>query len=45
MNFRIDDDRALLTLAKGDYINQTFEQFAQFKGNWCNKIPCFTNLL
>ena len=35
MKFRIDDTRALLSLAKGDYINQTFETFAKLKGVGC----------
>ena len=35
MKFRIDDDRALLTLVRGDYINRTFESFADVKGIGC----------
>ena len=46
MNFRIDDSLILLTLAKGDYINQTFESFATVKGvgcAWLNGIGAFEN--
>ena len=46
MNFRIDDDRALLSLEKGDYINLTFEQFAEFRKigcAWLNGIGALEN--
>ena len=46
MNFRIDDSLILLTLAKGDYINQTFESFAAIKGvecAWLNGIGALEN--
>ena len=46
MNFRIDDDRALLSLEKGDYINLTFEQFAEFRMigcAWLNGIGALEN--
>ena len=35
MNFRIDNSRVLMTFAKGDYINRTFESFAEIKGVGC----------
>ena len=35
MNFRIDNSQVLMTLAKGDYINRTFESFAEIKGVGC----------
>ena len=35
MKFRIDDSRILITLAKGDYINKSFESFAENKGIGC----------
>ena len=46
MNFRIDNSRVLMTLAKGDYINQTFESFAEIKGvgfAWLNGIGALEN--
>ena len=46
MNFRVDDSRILLTLAKGDYINRTFESFAEVKGigcAWINGIGALEN--
>ena len=46
MKFRIEDDRVLLTLATGDYINRTFEIFAEFKGlgcTWLNGIGALEN--
>ena len=46
MNFRIDNSRVLMTLAKGDYINQTFESFAAIKGvesAWLNGIGALEN--
>ena len=46
MKFRIEDDRVLLTLAKGDYINRTFEAFADLKGigcGWLNGIGAIEN--
>ena len=46
MNFRIDDSQVLLTLAKGDYINRTFESFAEIKGigcAWLNGIGALAN--
>ena len=46
MKFRIEDSRALLTLAKGDYINRTFEVFADIKGvrcAWMNGIGAIEN--
>ena len=41
MKFRIEDNRVLLTLAKGDYINHTFQVFAEVEGigsAWLNGI-------
>jgi predicted DNA-binding protein with PD1-like motif len=41
MKFRKEGERVLLTLAKGDYINYTFEAFAEFEGigfGWLNGI-------
>ena len=32
MNFRVDNSRVFMTLEKGDYINRTFESFAENKG-------------
>ena len=29
MNFQIDNSDVLMTLEKGDYINQTFESFSE----------------
>ena len=46
MNFRIDNSRVLMTLAKGDYINRTFESFATIKGvecAWLNGIGALEN--
>lgn len=46
MKFRIDDDRVLLTLAQGDYINRTFEVFAEAQGigcAWLNGIGALEN--
>ncbi len=46
MNFRIDNSRVLMTLAKGDYINRTFESFAVIKGvecAWLNGIGALEN--
>ena len=46
MKFRIEDDRVLLTLAKGDYINRTFEAFADINGvggAWLNGIGAIEN--
>ena len=46
MNFRIDHSRVYMTLKKGDYINQTFETFAEFKGvgcAWLNGIGALEN--
>ena len=46
MNFRIDNSQVLITLAKGDYINQTFESFSEIKGigcAWLNGIGALEN--
>ena len=46
MKFRIENDKAFLTLAKGDYINRTFEAFADLKGvgcGWLNGIGAIEN--
>ena len=46
MNFRIDNSQIFMTLAKGDYINQTFESFATIKGvecAWLNGIGALEN--
>ena len=46
MNFRIDNSQIFMTLAKGDYINQTFESFAEIKGvgcAWLNGIGALEN--
>ena len=46
MKFRMDNARILMTLAKGDFINQTFEAFAQTKGvgcAWLNGIGALEN--
>ena len=46
MNFRIDNSRVLMTLAKGDYINRTFESFSEIKGigcAWLNGIGALEN--
>ena len=46
LKFRINNNRALLTLEKGDYINRTFETFAKIKGigcAWLNGIGALEN--
>ena len=46
MKFRMDNSRVFMTLAKGDFINQTFEAFAETKGvgcAWLNGIGAFEN--
>ena len=46
MNFRIDNSQIFMTLAKGDYINRTFESFAEIKGvgcAWLNGIGALAN--
>ena len=46
MKFRMDNSRVFMTLAKGDFINQTFEAFAQTKGvgcAWLNGIGALEN--
>ena len=46
MKFRIDNSRVFMTLAKGDFINQTFESFAETKGvgcAWLNGIGALEN--
>ena len=46
MNFRIDHSLVYMTLAKGDYINRTFESFAEIKGvgcAWLNGIGALEN--
>ena len=46
VKFHIEDDRVLLTLAKGDEINRTFEAFADIKGvgcAWLNGIGAIEN--
>ena len=46
MNFRIDNTQIFMTLAKGDYINRTFESFAEIKGvgcAWLNGIGALAN--
>ena len=46
MNFRIDNSQIFMTLAKGDYINRTFESFAEIKGvgcAWLNGIGALEN--
>ena len=35
MNFRIDNSQIFMTLAKGDYINKTFEDFSAKNGVGC----------
>ena len=35
MKFRKDGERVFLTLAKGDYINRTFENYAEFEEIGC----------
>ena len=46
MKFRMENTRIFLTLAKGDFINQTFEVFAEKKGvgcAWLNGIGALEN--
>ena len=46
MKFRIDGDKVLLTLAKGDFINRTFEAFSEIQGvgcAWLNGIGALEN--
>ncbi len=46
MKFRFEGDRVFLTLAKGDYINRTFEAFADINGvggAWLNGIGAIEN--
>ena len=46
MNFRIEHSLVYMTLAKGDYINRTFESFAEIKGigcAWLNGIGALEN--
>ena len=46
LNFYRDGKRVFLTLAKGDYINRTFETFAKIKGvgcAWLNGIGALEN--
>ena len=46
MNFRIDNSQVFMTLEKGDYINRTFESFAEIKGvgcAWLNGIGALEN--
>ena len=46
MKFRMDNPRVFMTLAKGDFINQTFESFAESKGvgcAWLNGIGALEN--
>ena len=46
MKFRIDNTRVFMTLAKGNFINQTFESFAETKGvgcAWLNGIGALEN--
>ena len=46
MNFRIDNSKIFMTLAKGDYINRTFESFAENKEigcAWVNGIGALEN--
>ena len=46
MKFRIDNSRVFMTLTKGDFINQTFESFAETKGvgcAWLNGIGALEN--
>ena len=46
MKFRMDNSRVFMTLAKGDFINQTFESFAESKGvgcAWLNGIGALEN--
>ena len=46
MNFRIDESQILLSLTKGECINQTIESFAAVKGvgcAWLNGIGAIEN--
>ncbi len=46
MKFRMDNSWVFMTLAKGDFINQTFEAFAEKKGvgcAWLNGIGALEN--
>jgi len=46
VKFCIEKDSVFLTLAKGDYINRTFETFAEIKGvgcAWLNGIGAVEN--
>ena len=46
MKFRMEKNRAYMTLAKGDNINKTFESFAEVKGvgcAWLNGIGALEN--
>ncbi len=46
MNFRIDNSQVLITMAKGDYINRTFESFSEIKEigcAWLNGIGALEN--
>ena len=46
MNFRIDNSQVFITMAKGDYINRTFESFSEIKGigcAWLNGIGALEN--
>ena len=46
MNYRIDNDRIYMTLAKGDLINKTFEEYAESHDigcAWINGIGALEN--
>jgi len=46
MNYRIDSDRIYMTLAKGDLINKTFEEYAESNDigcAWINGIGALEN--
>ena len=46
MKFRMDNSWVFMTLAKGNFINQTFESFAESKGvgcAWLNGIGALEN--
>jgi len=46
MKYRIEKDRIFITLAKGDFINKSFEQLSVdegIKGAWLNGIGAFKN--
>ena len=46
MNFRIDDGHVIMTLAKGDLINKTFEEYAENNEigcAWLNGIGALEN--